>query len=59
MALNEKEVDRNIMDNPLNIKGYKRENGDRNKRGGGVAVYSKGNINYTQRKDIPLCVADT
>ena len=54
MALNETKVDRNIGDNLLNVEGYKMERVDRNKRGGGVAVYFKDSIYHSRRKDIPL-----
>ena len=38
----------------MNIKGLKTERKDRKKRGGRVAVYIKGSLNHSRRKDIPL-----
>ena len=38
----------------MNIKNYKIEREDRNRHGGGVAIYIRESINHSRRDDIPL-----
>ena len=48
MALNETRLDKMMPKNLLDIKTYKLKREDRNRHGGGVAVYIKDNIKYTR-----------
>ncbi|EDO39781.1 predicted protein [Nematostella vectensis] len=51
LAINETKIDDMISDQEVNIPGYEIIRKDR-KRGGGVCIYVKSNINYTIRDDL-------
>ena len=53
MALNETKLDKKMPKNILAIPNYKLEREDRNRHGGGVAVYIRDSIKHTRREDIP------
>ena len=53
LAINETKLDETIEDNIISIDKYKLHRKDRNRHGGGVAIYIKEDINYTIRDDLP------
>ena len=53
LAINETILGETIEDNIISIDKYKLHRKDRNRHGGGVAMYIKENINYTIRDDLP------
>ena len=46
LAINETRLDSSISDTEMGIPGYAMERNDRNRHGGGVALYIKNNIDY-------------
>ena len=55
LAINETKIDKNVHDDLVSIDGYTIKRGDRNRFGGGVAVYIKDTIfdKCTVRVDLP------
>ena len=53
LAVNETKLDNEITDNLLEIEGYTLHREDRNRNGGGVAVYVHNSLKYHRRTDIP------
>ena len=53
LALNETKLDSKICKDLLKIENYKIERCDRNREGGGIALYIKDSIKYHVRKDLP------
>ena len=53
LALNETKLDKKTPKQLMNIKSYKIELEDRNRHGGGVAIYIRESINHSRRDDIP------
>ena len=51
-TLSETWLDSSIHDSEINIPGYVVERSDRNRHGGDVAVYIKGDIHYKRRYDV-------
>ena len=51
-TLSETWLDSSIHDSEINIPGYVVERSDRNRHGGGVAVYIKDDIHYKRRYDV-------
>ena len=54
LALNETKLDKKMPRNLLDIKTYKLEKEDRNRHGGGVAVYIRDSMKYIRRDDVPI-----
>ena len=53
LPLNETKIDNNISHQALAIKGYRFVRLDRNRHGGGVAVYCCDTLEFRKRDDIP------
>ena len=53
LALNETKLDSKISKDLLKIENYKIERCDRNREGGGIALYIKDGIKYHVSKDLP------
>ena len=53
LALNESKIDEKLPDNLFKIEGYKFIRFDRNRHGGGVAVYCRDRFKSKVREDIP------
>ena len=53
LALNETKLDSKISKDLLKIENYRIERCDRNREGGGIALYIKDGIKYHVRKDLP------
>ena len=53
LAINETILDETIEDNIISIDKYKLHRKDRNRHGGGVAIYLKEDMSYTIRDDLP------
>ena len=51
LAINETKIDSSILDSEIHIDNYTIVRFDRNRFGGGVALYIKNNIPYSERKD--------
>jgi len=47
-------IDQTVHDNEIHIPGFVCERKDRNRHGGGVAIYIRDDINYTRRYDIEI-----
>ena len=52
LAINESKLDNCISDNEIHIAGYTICRKDRNRFGGGVVMYIRDNISYSQRNDL-------
>jgi hypothetical protein len=52
LAINETKIDSSILNAEIHIDNYTIVRFDRNRFGGGVALYIKNNIPYTERKDL-------
>ena len=52
LKINETKIDSSILDAEIHIDNYTIVRFDRNRFGGGVAIYIKNNIPYTERKDL-------
>ena len=52
LAINESRMDETVTDNEVHLAGYTIIRKDRNRQGGGVALYVRSTINYTRRKDL-------
>ena len=53
LAINETKLDETIADSLLGVEGYALHREDRNRHGGGVAVYVRNSIKHHRRTDIP------
>ena len=53
LAVNETKLEKEITYNLLEIEGYSVHMEDRNRYGGGVAVYMRNSLKYNRRTDIP------
>ena len=53
LAINESKIDNSISDNELHIFGYDIRK-DRNRYGGGVVLYVRDNIPFSERKDLEM-----
>ena len=53
LAINETRLDSSIQDGEVSIPGYTLERKDRNRNGGGVALYITDSINYKRLIDLP------
>ena len=51
--MNETKLDSEITDALLEIEGYTLHSEDRNRNGGGVAVYVRNSLKHNRRTDIP------
>ena len=51
-AINESKIDESIPDNEISISGYNLIRKDRNRAGGGVVLYIRDNIPFSDRKDL-------
>jgi hypothetical protein len=54
LAINETKLDSSISDSEIYIKGYTFIRKDRNRNGGGIAIYIKNNISHFERVDLTL-----
>ena len=56
LAINESKLDNSIADGEINIPGYNLIRKDRNRSGGGVALYIKDHLSFSNRTDdlVPL-----
>ena len=52
LTLNETRLDDSILDSEIKISGYDIIRRDRNRNGGGVAMYIRSNISFTNRTDL-------
>lgn len=52
LAINESKIDDLIPDTEINILGYNLIRNDRNRAGGGVVLYIRDSIPYTERRDL-------
>ena len=52
LAINESKIDDSIPDNEINIVGYIMVRNDRNRYGGGVVLYIRDTISFSERKDL-------
>ena len=52
LAINETRLDKQIMDSEVDIDGYHIIRRDRNRSGGGVALYIRSSLNYKVRHEI-------
>ena len=52
LAINESKIDESIPDNEISIPGYNLIRKDRNRAGGGVVLYIRDNIPFSDRKDL-------
>lgn len=52
LAINESRLDETVTDNEVYLTGYTIIRKDRNRQGGGVALYIRSAINYTRRTDL-------
>ena len=59
LAINETRLDSTVHDGEINIPGYTLERKDRNRSGGGVALYIRNSINYKRIYGLLLCVPGT
>ena len=50
LAINESKIDDSIPDNEINIVGYIMVRNDRNRYGGGVVLYIRDTISFSERK---------
>ena len=53
LAINETRLDSSIQNGEVSIPGYTLERKDRNRNGGGVALYIRDSINYKRLLDLP------
>ena len=53
LAINETRLDSSILNGEVSIPGYTLERKDRNRSGGGVALYIRDSINYKRLNDLP------
>ena len=54
LAINETKLDNNIGNEIISVDGYTLRRHDRNRHGGGVAIYVKEGIKYVVRNDLPI-----
>ena len=52
LAINESKIDDSILDNEININGYNIVRKDRNRSDGGVVLYIRDTISFSERKDL-------
>ena len=52
LAINESKLDDKINDGSVSLNGYEILRKDRNRNGGGVALYLRTSINYVNRSDL-------
>ena len=52
LVINESKLDNTITDGEIHIPGYVLIRKDRNRQGGGVALYIKENISFSDRHDL-------
>ena len=52
LAINETKLDQSVLDGQVSIPNYNLERYDRNRNGGGVALYIRNVINYERMDDI-------
>ncbi len=52
LAINESKIDDSVFDNEINIIGYNMIRNDRNRSGGGVVLYIRHTISFSERKDL-------
>ena len=52
LGLNETKLDKTIPDIQVDIEGYDILRRDRNRNGGGVALYIRQSLNYVNRQDL-------
>ena len=52
LAIDESRLDETVTDNEVYLTGYTIIRKDRNRQGGGVALYIRSAINYTRRTDL-------
>ena len=52
LAINESKIDDSVFDNEINIIGYNMIRNDRNRFGGGVVLYIRDTISFSERKDL-------
>ena len=52
LAKNESKIDDSVFDNEINIIGYNMIRNDRNRFGGGVVLYIRDTISFSERKDL-------
>ena len=53
LGINETRLDSSIQNGEVSIPGYTLERKDRNRNGGGVALYTRDSINYKRLTDLP------
>ena len=53
-AVNETKLDSTVDDRHIYIEGYNLKRRDRNRQGGGVAIYIRDTINYEFRTDLTV-----
>ena len=53
LAINDTRLDSSIQDGEVSIPGYTLERKDRNRNGGGVALYIRDSINYKGLPELP------
>lgn len=53
LAINETRLDSSIQNGEVSIPGYTLERKDKNRNGGGVALYIRDSINYKRLIDLP------
>ena len=53
LAINDTRLDSSIQNGEVSIPGYTLERKDRNRNGGGVALYIRDSINYKRLIDLP------
>ena len=51
IGISESKLDNSVLDEEVNIEGYKLLRSDRNRHGGGVACYIRNDITYTEREN--------
>ena len=52
LAINESKIADSVFDNEINIIGYNMIRNDRNRSGGGVVLYIRDTIYFSERKDL-------
>ena len=52
LGLNETKLDKTIPDSQVDIEGYDILRHDRNRNGGGIALYIRQSLNYVNRQDL-------
>ena len=52
LVINESKIDDTVLDNKIHISGYNIIRNDRNRNGGGVIMYLKQCLSFTERNDL-------